>query len=180
MIYKLALYSKEAADFKLEIEIAPTATFKELNDLIIKKLKYPSDQITSFFVCDDEWERLQEITLIEMDCSSDEDSYVMDSTYLEEFLQDEGDKMFFVYDNLSDKGFNIILREMKPGEIKKGKCVSMVGTAPKQVSIDIFAESSKGGSKLALDEEFYGSDEFNEDEFDEEGFSELDMSEIDI
>lgn len=55
---------------------------------------YTKDQMTSFFICDDDWSKKTEITLVEMDTSSEEDSYVMADTQLEELLEDEHQNYF--------------------------------------------------------------------------------------
>ncbi len=38
----------------------------------------------SFFICDDDWSKNTEITLVEMDTSSEVDNYIMEDTRLEE------------------------------------------------------------------------------------------------
>lgn len=183
MTYRLALLSSEVDNFKMEIEIASDATFMQLNNLITTKLDYSQNEMTSFFMCDDQWERYQEITLIEMDSSSDEDTYTMENTRLEEFMVDEGDKMFYVFDTLNDRGFYMSLREVKYEDCPEPRCTKLTGKAPKQIKMEEFLNSSgkKGKSGFLDDEDFYGSDGFNDDELDmEDGFSEVDMSEIDI
>lgn len=179
MTYRLSFLSKEIDNFRLEIEAPSTATFLELNNLIINVLKYSKGEITSFFSCDDEWEPYQEITLVEMDLSSENDSYIMENTRLEEFLVDEGDKMMFVFDILNNRSLYLTLRETKPGSIDKPKCTKLTGQIPEQIKMEQFI-SGKKETKMSLDEDFYGSDEYSDDELDSDGFSEVDMSEIDI
>jgi len=183
MTYRLALLSGEVDNFKMEIEIASDATFMQLNNLIITKLDYSPNEMTSFFMCDDQWERYQEITLIEMDTSSDEDTYTMENTRLEEFMVDEGDKMFFVFDSLNDRGFYMSLREVKYDNCPEPRCTKLTGKAPKQIKMEEFLNptAKKGRSSIMDEDDFYGSDGYNDDELDmEDGFSEVDMSEIDI
>lgn len=185
MTYRLALLSGEVDNFKMEIEISSDATFLELNNLIINKLGYSPNEMTSFFMCDDQWERYQEITLIEMDTSSDEDTYTMENTRIEEFLVDEGDKMFYVFDTLNDRGFYVSLREVKYEECGEPRCTKLTGKAPKQINMEEFlnpkSSKKKGkGGDIMDDDDFYGSDGYNDDELDMESFSEVDMSEIDI
>ena len=71
MIYKFILLSDEVDNFMREIQIDSEATFMELHDAILDSVKYGKDQITSFFVCNEDWEKEQEITQIEMDTSSE-------------------------------------------------------------------------------------------------------------
>ena len=47
--------SDEVDDFIREIQIDSEATFHELHEAILKAAKYSDDQMTSFFICDDDW-----------------------------------------------------------------------------------------------------------------------------
>ena len=57
MIYRFTLISDEADDFIREIQIDPEATFYDFHEAIVKSVGYTDDQMTSFFICDDDWER---------------------------------------------------------------------------------------------------------------------------
>ena len=67
MIYRFTLISDEADDFIREIQIDPEATFYDFHEAIVKSVGYTDDQMTSFFICDDDWEKEKEVTLEEMD-----------------------------------------------------------------------------------------------------------------
>ena len=77
MIYKFLLLSDEVETFSREICIDSEATFLELNDAILESVNYTKDQLTSFFICEDNWEKREEVTLIEMDSYSDEDTVLI-------------------------------------------------------------------------------------------------------
>lgn len=74
MIYRFTLISDEADDFIREIQIDPEATFYDFHEAILKSVGYANDQMTSFFICDDDWEKEKEITLEEMDDNPEIDS----------------------------------------------------------------------------------------------------------
>jgi hypothetical protein len=93
MVLKFVMYSEEVEDFVREIHIDSDATFLDFHDAILDSVGYGNDQLTSFYLCDDDWERGAEIAQIMMDTSSDEDCYVMENTKLEEFIDDEGQKL---------------------------------------------------------------------------------------
>ena len=69
MIYKFLLISDEVDQFAREISIDSEATFLDLHNAILDSVNFTKDQITSFFICDDDWEKKTEITLMEMDTS---------------------------------------------------------------------------------------------------------------
>lgn len=170
MVYRFTIISDEADDFIREIKIDPEATFFELHEAILKAAGYKDDQMTSFFICDDDWEKEQEITLEDMGSSSDEDSYIMRETKLSELVEDEKQKMLYVFDPLAERVFFIELSEIITGKNQdKAVCSRKAGEAPRQ-TIDFDEMMASSGGNLDLDETFYGDQEFDMEDFDPEGF----------
>lgn len=180
MIYKFCIVSDEVDNFKLEIAIDSDDTFLRLRNAILDSIGYTKDQLDSFFICDDDWSKRQEITLAEMDTDSDEDTWLMEDTLLSDFIEEEGQKLIYVFDYLTDRCFFMEMKEMQPGKsLFDPLCQRKVGKAPKQV-IDIEEMNENLAKKAAtsaslddLDEDFYGDESFNEDEFDLDGFDDF-------
>ena len=169
MIYRFTIISDEVDDFVREIQIDPEATFFDLHEAILKAANYTNDQMTSFFICDDDWEKEKEITLEEMDNNPEMDSWIMKETRLNELIEDEKQKLLYVFDYMTERCFFIELSEIITGkEIKGAKCTKKSGEAPKQ-TVD-FDELAAGGGSLDLDENFYGDQDFDMEDFDAEGF----------
>ena len=169
MIYRFTIISDEVDDFVREIQIDPEATFFDLHEAILKAANYTNDQMTSFFICDDDWEKEKEITLEEMDNNPEMDSWIMKETRLNELIEDEKQKLLYVFDYMTERCFFIELSETITGkEIKGAKCTKKSGEAPKQ-TVD-FEEMAAGGGSLDLDENFYGDQDFDMEDFDAEGF----------
>ena len=169
MIYRFTIISDEVDDFVREIQIDPEATFFDLHEAILKAANYTNDQMTSFFICDDDWEKEKEITLEEMDNNPEMDSWIMKETRLNELIEDEKQKLLYVFDYMTERWFFIELSEIITGkEIKGAKCTKKSGEAPKQ-TVD-FEEMAAGGGSLDLDENFYGDQDFDMEDFDAEGF----------
>ena len=118
-------------------------------------------------------EMKEEITLMEMDTNSETDSYVMDKTYIDEFVQDEGDRMLFMFDILSERSFFIELKEVLPGELDKPRCTLAQGTAPKQLTAEDEFLTNPTSSVGFSGEDFYGDEDFDMDELDAEGFMDM-------
>lgn len=57
MVYKFTLISDEVDDFVREIKIDSDATFYDLHKIILNCVGYKDDQMTSFFICDEDWEK---------------------------------------------------------------------------------------------------------------------------
>ena len=167
MIYRFTIISDEVDDFVREIQIDPEATFFDLHEAILKAANYTNDQMTSFFICDDDWEKEKEITLEEMDNNPEMDSWIMKEPRLNELIEDEKQKLLYVFDYMTERCFFIELSEIITGkEIKGAKCTKKSGEAPKQ-TVD-FEEMAAGGG--SLDENFYGDQDFDMEDFDAEGF----------
>lgn len=171
MVYKFTILSDEIDNFVRIIKIDPEATFFDLHEAILDSVNFEKNQLTTFFICSDDWEKGQEITLIEMDSSSEYDNLVMEETKLEELVSEEKQKLLYVFDMIYDRAFFIELSEIIPGKtVEKPVCVSSSGKAPQQIMND---EDINIASKINLDESFYGDEEFDVDELDEEGFGDM-------
>lgn len=133
MIYKFTIISDEAEGFMREIQIDSNATFLEFHKLILKACNYTDDQITSFTICENGWEKGQEITLEEMDTSSDVDSYIMAETELNEFLEDEKQHLLYTFDMLAERMFFIELSSISSGSLTQGKITRSIGEPPQQI-----------------------------------------------
>lgn len=173
MIFRFLILSDEADDFKREIKIDAEASFLDLHDALLESVGYTKDQMTSFFICDDDWNKREEITRVEMDTNPEIDSFIMEDTQLEELLEDEHQKMLFVFDYLTERAFFMELREIIPGKSLTEPLVSKsMGVAPAQhIDFDTFDTSL---TTTTISEEFYGDSEYNLDELDSSGFEGLD------
>lgn len=171
MIYKFTVLSDEVDSFVRVIHIDPEATFFDLHTVLLDSVNFDKNQMTSFFICSDDWEKEQEITLIEMDSSSEYDNLVMEDTKLEELITDEKQKLLYVFDMIADRAFFIELSDIIPGKsVAKPEVVSAEGNAPAQM---ISEDSMNFNTAVSVDENFYGDEDFDMDELDEEGFGDM-------
>jgi hypothetical protein len=56
MVFRFLLLSDEVEDFRREIQIDADATFSDLHKAIIKSVGFADGEMTSFFICSDDWE----------------------------------------------------------------------------------------------------------------------------
>lgn len=170
MIYKFLIGSEESGSFKLEIAIDSSDTFLRLRNAILDAAGYDKNQMDSFVICDEDWNKEKEVTYYDMDSDSDEDIWIMEDTPLDELLDDEGQKIKFVFDYMSDRYFYMILKESIPGKsMHDPLCQRKEGKAPQEtVAADLLAETKPivniDTNIEELDEEFYGEEAFNEEE----------------
>ncbi len=168
MIFNFRIVSDEVDNFKREIQIDADATFLDLRNAICDSVGYDKSQFSSFFLCEEGWE----------------DVYLMDDTSLGDFIEDDGQRMVWVFDYMTDRSFFIEMKKSIPGKsLKDPLCTISMGEAPTQfVDLDDFdakidAKAAQSVATTDLDDEFYGSTEFNEDEFDAAGFDEMTFDE---
>lgn len=179
MLYRIKFISDEVDGFVREVKIESDATFLELNAIILKSCGYADDQMTSFYICNEEWERDQQITREDMGVgSADEDIFVMDATRLNEFIEDEDQKLEFVFDPFSDRCFYLDVVELIPGEhLSEPVVTRSKGDAPQQIEeLDLDLTPKAGKKAVAGESDYddemsmYSDSDFNSDEIDLEGF----------
>ena len=175
MVYKFRLLSDEVEDFRRDIEIDSDATFLDLHTAILEAAGYPDDQMTSFFICNDKWIKEKEITREDMGSVSEEESYVMEECVLGDHVEEEKQKLMYVFDPLGDRVFYMELSKIRFGEnCDKAVCTKSVGEAPAQtLNFDELMSKTTAAtaSNDEVEEDFYGSDGYNDEDIDEDGYN---------
>lgn len=182
MIFSFRVVSDEVDNFRRDIQIDADASFLDLRNAIYESVGYDKNQMCSFFLCNNDWERTREITLEDMGLDASEDAYIMEDTILSDELEDEGQRLMLTFDYLNDRSFYMELRKTEPGKtLLEALCSSSMGVAPKQESeLEIpEAKPAKTSVKAVedFDEDFYGSDSYSDDEFEAGGFDEMTLEE---
>lgn len=173
MVFKFHIISDEVDNFKREIKIDADATFLDFYGIIIECTGFSDKEMSSFILTDEKWRKKQEITLVEMDTDSDVDSLVMEECVLNDFLEDEKQKLLFEFDYLNERSLFIELAEIIPGKnLKKPLCSISEGEAPMQTITPDDEKPEKAGEDLG--ESFFGDESFDIEELDKEGYDGLD------
>lgn len=175
MIYRFKLVSDEVNNFYRVIDIESDSTFFQLRNAILDSVGYSKDNIDSFAICTDQWEKKEEIMLEMPDSnSSDRDIYLMDDTPVDELIEEEGQKLVFFFDNLNERAFFMELKEILTGRhLAEPVCSSKKGNAPKQNSeLDLDVLSVPSPKTKAAGDDF---DDFDLGSY-ENGYDDEDMS----
>lgn len=175
MTQRFTLFSEEKEDFVLELLIDSDATFHDLHQLILQACGYTDQHTHAFMVCDEDWRVRHKIHQSDTgNLRSDEDLYLMAHTRLEEFMEDEGQHLAYIFDSEDKRFFLMELTENIFGRKSSQPTVSRRhGTAPAQqlTTEDSLPNTSEPNTKAEdIEENFYGDDGFNTDELDSEGF----------
>lgn len=116
-----------------------------------------------------------------MGSMSEEENYVMADTIIGDLVEEEKQKLMYVFDPLGDRVFYMELSKIEFGkDIDAPICTKSIGDAPVQ-TLDVEELISKNNTVAASDEfneDFYGSDEYDDDDLDPEGFDMGGASEI--
>ena len=173
MIYHFVVLSDEVDNFRREIDIDAEATFQELNDLLLKTCAYKKDLMTSFFVCDEFWEKKKEITAVDMhDDPEKEPAPLMEHTHLSDIISEKDAKnklnLLFEFDIMCERYLYMQLKEVRDHEHLLQPVITLEkGKAPKQ-------EGDIDSMFKDLDtSDMYGDDSFNDDELDLDGYQDL-------
>lgn len=174
MVYRFILVSDEVSAFSREIEIDADSTFLDLRDAILDSVNYTKDELDSFYICTDGWQKGTEVTLEDMgNTASDEDLWLMEDTELTQLVDEVGQRLIFVFDYMTERAFFLELKEIIPNRhLKEPVCTLRKGNAPAQiVDLDEFEKKIdiKMSEKVDLtpvDPEIISEDEeFNEEDF---------------
>ena len=173
MIYHFVVLSDEVDNFRREIDIDAEATFQELNDLLLKTCAYKKDLMTSFFVCDEFWEKKKEIMAVDMhDDPEKEPAPLMEHTHLSDIISEKDAKnklnLLFEFDIMCERYLYMQLKEVRDHEHLLQPVITLEkGKAPKQ-------EGDIDAMFKDLDtSDMYGDDSFNDDELDLDGYQDL-------
>ena len=170
MVYRFKLVSDEVSNFAREYEIDSTATFLQLRNTILDSVGYSKDDYNSFFLCDTEWERNEEITLEDMGSTSDRDIWVMGDTPLNELIEEDGQRLVFVFDYITDRAFFMEMKESFPGRsLSDPICVLKRGNPPKQsIELEEFDTKIDPAATILpaedLDLDIYSDDQYDDEE----------------
>ena len=176
MTLKLTLFSQEKEDFVREILIDSDAKFSELHQLILKDCNYDELDKQSFLICDEDWRVRQRVCLQESeDVGYDMDINLMSHTRIGDFLEDEGQRLAYVFDPDGKRFFLMELTENVFGRTEKKAIVNRSHGQPPLQSANSPLSASSGETEENIEDEtleegFYGDEGFEEEELDLEGY----------
>ena len=172
MTLKLTLFSQEKEDFVREILIDSDAKFAELHQLILNDCNYSEHEKQCFLICDEDWRVKQRICLQENeDVGYDVDINLMLETRIGDFLEDEGQRLAYVFDPDGKRFFLMELTENVFGRAEKKPVVNRRhGQPPLQDLVSSSDLSNEEEEREEIDEAFYGDEGFEAEELDMEGY----------
>jgi hypothetical protein len=155
MIYLFRIISDENPVFFRDLVADDSDTFLEFHQTLQKELGYDPTQLASFFITNHQWEKQQEITLIDMMPDPGVSTYTMDQVSLGEHIFELNQRMIYVFDFFSNRAFFIELIETSEESSSRNTpfVAHSKGEPPPQLALDRLLEEE------ADDNLFQGDDE---------------------
>ena len=138
MVFKFRLVGTGKEPFFREFEIKDNQTFFDFHNAIQVELGYDNNQMASFYLANNKWEKGLEINLFDMTDDTFTPVIIMDNTQLCELLSEEKQRLLYVFDFFSDRAFYIELLSKSSEEKNKKypKCTAGRGYPPDQLVIE--------------------------------------------
>jgi len=141
MIIKYRIISGEDDSFVRDIEIFSDSTFIDLHLAIQSSCDYDPSLLTTFYLSNKSWDKLDEIVQELIDAESQEDVRLMKETSLDFFEPVIGQRFIYIFDFFSVRSFFIeivnIRQRIKDDEnLEFPICTLSHSKAPQQVYID--------------------------------------------
>jgi hypothetical protein len=167
--FRVLLDTTDQSEVFRDILIDENADFERFYHAILESYQFSGDQMASFYMSNDNWDKGHEISIFDMSMGEDPDQImpsVMKTSILTQYIQEEDQKIILVHDFIRMWIFLIELIEIVDSQTEHPKVVLSVGNAP--------AETSKTGDE---DISFETDAEFGDDEDEDEyGFGEFEDS----
>lgn len=187
-LYRFRLLYEEQDDFLRDFDILSSQTFLDFHNLIVESVELKGNELASFFLCDRNWRKKKEITLIDMQHTEEEQqidlddddrgsarlnkipTFEMAKVKIKDVIDDPHQRLLYEYDFLNPKTFYVELMKIIDADVneKYPKCSKSMGKLlPSAVaSLPFIAEDA---SEIPLPGEF---DEItqNDDDNDNDDF----------
>lgn len=117
-IYKFRLLSDINDEFVRDIELQANQSFLDFHNAITESVSLNGKELASFHVCDQKWNKMKEITLIDMlegeeekeeEAKAIEETYIMKDSLIKSFIEDPHQRLLYEYDFLNMNTFFIEL-----------------------------------------------------------------------
>ena len=158
--FRVLLDSNDKNEVFRDILISDQDNFENFYKAILSAYHFSDDQMASFYMSNENWDKGFEISLFDMSFGESQDQIlpgVMNTSIIRDFIQESDQKIILVHDFLRMWIFLIELIGYDETTPEAPKLVLSVGNAP--------AEESKPTENQDLQFETESEEDFDEDEF---------------
>lgn len=155
MIYRLRIIldNDTKEDILRDVEIDKNSNLTDLHELILLSFNFSADQMASFYTVDEDWNQINEISLMNFDESTDS----MDSVLIANILNNQNTKLLYIYDFMNMWTFYVeLIEEAKEiNNIIYPRIILSVGDVPKKAPEKKFTSEDDEDEDLGEDEYLY-------------------------
>jgi hypothetical protein len=169
-VFKLrVLLDSEGTVFR-DIEIKANQTFEELHNTILDAFEFDGNEMASFYLSNDNWDKGKEIPLVDLEDEEDTEGKSMSNTLISDHVSTMNQKLIYVYDFLKMWCFYVeVLGISEENKKEVYPFVSMTfGDAPSEDSREAdYSEDFDGLAGFDEDDEDLKKDFDIDDEIDD-------------
>lgn len=155
MIYRLRIIldNDTKEDILRDVEIDKNSNLTDLHELILLSFNFSADQMASFYTVDEDWNQINEISLMNFDESTDS----MDSVLIANILNNQNTKLLYIYDFMNMWTFYVeLIEEAKEiNNIIYPRIILSIGNVPKKAPEKKFTSEDDEDEDLGEDEYLY-------------------------
>lgn len=118
--YRFRILSEDNEDFLMDIDLKASQSFLDFHQAIKQFCNITTNELASFYICDDKWRKKTEIMLIEMGEEDEVDEnitkkpvLVMENAIMNKIIDNPHQKFLYIYDFIKMHTFYIELMQIK-------------------------------------------------------------------
>ena len=170
---RIRIWVDSQDNFIREVEIKSNQYFKDLHDFMVKSLKLDANELASFHITDDNWQKIREISLINMMGKPDPKSgkevrmLEMGKTRLDTFLMEIDQKLIYEYDFLQMHTFKLEVVDISGVDdgIKYPFMATSYGSLQLQENLEVEDDADKLKRELLDEFNAMNADEDDDNDF---------------
>ena len=174
--FRVLLDSVKEQEVFCDIVVNDDQTFEAFYQSILKAFDFSNDQMASFFVSDTDWNKGEELSLMDMSFGSGDEEEApaeMSDLMIRERVQDPKQRFILVYDFLNMWIILIELQEIMSEEVSESKVFLKVGEIPEKMRKEV----TDALENMQFETEI--SDDLKDFDFDDDDFSGGEFENID-
>lgn len=172
--FRVLLDSSSSSEVFRDILISDESNFEVFYHTILEAYNFKGDQMASFYMSNDDWDKGQEITLMDMSFGEEPDpTPIMNFSTIKNFIEAPDQKIILVYDFLKVWIFLIELIGYEKEAPESPQILLKVGDAPAEDSKKAEDNESLFAGDIDEEEDEFGFNDF-EDDLSDEDYSSFD------
>lgn len=179
--FRVLLDSVEKEEVFRDIAINDDLTLEQFYMAILDAFEFSNDQMASFFISDNDWNKGEEISLMDMSfgAQDNETPEEMNNVMIREKIQSPTQRLILIHDFLNMFIFLIELQEIMDKDVKDAELILSVGEIPKNLNANTGKNLENMRFETEVDQDLKGFDmDDYDDEFNSEGFENIDDLDI--